>query len=366
MSISQLDVAIRAGAVTTILLLAWLMGRHWKRLGLPTGLFVPLAVCLAGFVIGNTPISTLRPAGMVGSMAHIVSGFTVVFLWWFCLSCFDRRFRLSGCVLGLGLAWAMIAALDRGIFGDAFASNGLSIILVAFGFFIVGHLVWRLMSERHGDLILQRHDARIIVTALLGGMLFIDLTADLVFGFLWRPVAFTLTQNALVLAFGIWLAEKLLRVRAGTLSFGVNLEKASARELVPLPRNGPEVELARRLKALMEQERIFLDPDLTFAMFVYRMKAPERSVRTLVNRQLGFDHFRTFLNHYRVLEACRLLEGATHADDKLIAIALDSGFTSLASFNRVFKTVKGCTPSQYRASVEFRAPNTAVFANGGF
>ena len=366
MSVSQLDVAIRAGAVVTILLLAWLMVNNRKHLGLPAALFVPLAVCLSGFLIGNTPVSSLRPAGLFGSIAHIASGLTVVYLWWFCLSCFDRRFSLNGSVLGIGLAWAIIAGFDRGMFGDSFASKGLSIALVAFGFLIVGHLVWRLMSERQSDLILPRHDARIIVAVLLGGMLFIDLTADLLFGFAWRPHEFALIQNVLVLAFGIWLAGKLLSVRVDILSFGMAPEEVLASEPPPRPGNPLDGELLRRLTALMKIERIFLDPDLTFATFVDRMGAPARTVRTLVNREMGFDHFRTFLNHHKVAEACRLLGGMTHTDDKLIAIALDSGFSSLASFNRVFKAVKACTPSQYRASVMPGMANKTYLAKGGF
>src|SRR3546814_15698486 len=55
-------------------------------------------------------------------------------------------------------------------------------------------------------------------------------------------------------------------------------------------------ELRQRLVTLIEVDRIHLDPDLTFAMFVQRMNAPERAVRKLVNHELGFDHFRSFLN----------------------------------------------------------------------
>lgn len=178
MNISQLDAAIRAGAVGIMLLLAWLLLAHRRQIGLPAALFTLLALCVAGFVIGNTPIPALRPAGIVGAVAHAASGFTVVFLWWFCLSCFDRRFSVRGGVLGVGLTWAAIAAADRGLLGAAVANRELSLLLVPLGFAVVGHLVGRLLTERHGDLIQQRHDARIMVAVLLGGMLFIDLTAE--------------------------------------------------------------------------------------------------------------------------------------------------------------------------------------------
>jgi AraC-like DNA-binding protein len=361
MNIGQLDAAIRAGAVGTILLLAWLLFRQRRQVGLPAALFSPLALCLAGFVIGNTPIAALTPAGIVGAIAHTASGFVVIFLWWFCLSCFDSRFELKGGVLGVGLAWAVIAALDRGLLGKAFADRGLSILLVPLGFAIVGHMVWRLLAERQGDLIDQRHDARIMVAVLLGGMLIIDLAADTLFGFAWRPLAFAMMQNAMVFAFGLWLAGRLLAIRTDVLTFGVGEERQLATEAPPPPPRH-DGGLHRRLSALMDTEKIFLDPELSFATFVDRMGAPERTVRTFINHELGYDHFRTFLNHYRVAEARRLL-GDQHRTDKLITVALDSGFASLASFNRAFRAIEGRSPSEYRRQGQ---PSGASLANAGF
>ena len=344
---SQFDVAIRAGAAATLLLLAWLLLRDRRRVGVPAMLFAPLAVCLASFVVGNTPLSSWRPAGGAGLIAHAASGFAVVFLWWFCLSCFDRGFRPRGGVLAVGLIWAAIAAVDRGLLGDAGADQGLSRLLVPLGFAIVGHLVWRLLSERAGDLIQGRHDARIMVAILLGGMLLIDLSADALFGFAWRPLAFAMTQNAMALGFGLWLAGRLLTVHPDALTFGPAEDAAATIAAPPPPDRAPDDDLHRRLSALMERERVYLDPELTFADFVLRMGAPERGVRALINRRLGYEHFRTFLNHYRVAEARRLLQGG---DDKLVAVALDSGFASLASFNRAFRSIEGCTPGAYRAA----------------
>src|SRR3546814_17756944 len=46
-------------------------------------------------------------------------------------------------------------------------------------------------------------------------------------------------------------------------------------------------ELRQRLVTLIEVDRIHLDPDLTFAMFVQRMNAPERAVRRSEERSGG-------------------------------------------------------------------------------
>lgn len=342
MDLGQLDAFLRVGATTTILLLAWLLFLRRREVGTPAWLFLPLAICLSGFVIGNTPDVSLRLAGSPGAIAHFVSGFTVVFLWWFCLSCFDRSFGPRGGVLAVGLLWAVLASADRGLLGPSLAGKGLSRLLVGLGFGIVFHLIWRLASGRPGDLIQRRHDARIVVAVLLGGQLLVDLSADVLFGFSWRPHWFAVMQNVAIFGFGLWLASRLLAVRTELLTFGDPLPEpaAVADEIV-------DDALRRRLSALID-DGIFLDPDLTFAAFVQHMSAPERNVRKLVNHQLGFDHFRAFLNHYRLAEARRRLADPRRSEEKIIAIALDSGFASLPSFNRVFRAAEGCSPGQYR------------------
>jgi AraC-like DNA-binding protein len=175
-----------------------------------------------------------------------------------------------------------------------------------------------------------RREARIWAAALLAAQLLLDLTADLVFGLDWRPRAFAVAQNAAILAFTVGMIWQLLRAGAERVSHG------------PIPA-GPigDAEagagLAERLRVLIEVERLHLDPGMTFDAFVRRMGAPERAVRQLINHRLGHDHFRTFLNAHRMAEARRLLADPRRSGDKLIAIALDSGFASLASFNRVFR-----------------------------
>ena len=349
MTIDQIDAAIRMGAVTTFLLLAWVVFLNRRPKNSPEHLFLPLAICLAGFVMGNTPIPLFRMDGALGAIASMASGFTVVFLWWFCLSCFDRSFVPRRAILLVGISWTVLAAVDRGMLGVAFSERGLAYILLALGFGIVAHLVWRLIGERQGDLVRHRHEARVVVSIMLGGMLFIDLAADALFGFEWRPLAFSMTQNALILAFGLWLSAKLLTTRTGMLTFSASEGGETPGPVHREARSAPDLEIHRRLRVLMEHECLFLDPELTFAIFVKRMGASERAVRRLINHELGYDHFRVFLNHYRVAEARRLL-ATRRTTDKLVTIAMDSGFASLASFNRAFRSIEGCTPSEYRAA----------------
>src|SRR3546814_13698595 len=103
------------------------------------------------------PDSSLRLSGVPWSIAHFASGCTAVFLWWFCLACFDRQFRPRGRVLVVGLCWIALAGADRTIAGPVPA---LSYTLVALGFGIVAHQIWGLYAEREGDLIQKSPEER--------------------------------------------------------------------------------------------------------------------------------------------------------------------------------------------------------------
>lgn len=54
-----------------------------------------------------------------------------------------------------------------------------------------------------------------------------------------------------------------------------------------------------------------------------------------------------YLMRYRILQSCRLLQDT---DKKIGEIANLSGFNNISYFNKVFLTIIGCTPKQYRAN----------------
>ncbi|ATC25976.1 AraC family transcriptional regulator [Caulobacter vibrioides] len=339
MDISQIDVIVRVAGATLLLLLAILLARD-PRTRRVAAYFAPMAICLVGFLAGNTPEPALRLSGPLGTVGALIAGYAAVFLWWFCLASFDPLFRPRGGVLLAGAAWLIIASADRGLFGPALESRGLSWALIALGLSMLTYLAWRLVRDRAGDLVDESRRARLLVVMLLGGQLAADFLVDLIMGLDWGPHGFTILQNAAFLAFAAWLALRLLPIPA----------PASPRVPAqsPSPAQGDEARLLERLRVLVEVEKIHLAPDLDFADVVRRMGAPERTVRRLINHRLGHDHFRAFLNACRVAEAKRLLADPTRAEDKLIAIALDSGFASLASFNRAFQAVEGRPPSAFR------------------
>lgn len=349
----ELDVLLRVVPATLLLTLALLLVRDARRERV-VWFFVPFALGLCGFLAGNTPDAALKLSGVPAVLAGLLSGNAAVLLWWFCLAVFDDDFQPNRLGFGVGGAWFVIVLLDRGILGYRFAEIGLSWVLVGMGAAMAGHVAYRLLCDLDGDLVEARRGARASIVAAFTAILLVDLGVDVALGFEWKPQWFTVAQNAAIFLVAAQLARGLLRGDAGVLAFRSASAQALAPASVPAPASrkttgAPDARLLCRLDELMVGERVYRDPALTFAVFAARMGAPEAEVRRLVNQRLGGRHFRSFLNAYRVAEARSALANRARANEKMVAIAFDAGFASLASFNRAFKLAEGQSPSEYRA-----------------
>ncbi len=64
--------------------------------------------------------------------------------------------------------------------------------------------------------------------------------------------------------------------------------------------------------------------------------------------QMGLSPF-SYLIRYRILKSCALI---TDSNEKIAAIASLVGFNNVSYFNRSFKSVIGCTPTEYRTNKE--------------
>ena len=107
----------------------------------------------------------------------------------------------------------------------------------------------------------------------------------------------------------------------------------------------------RKLEQLMEENKPWLDHELTLYKLAGIMQIPPYQLSQLIN-QYGGKNFFNFVNQYRVGEVQQRIRAGTHHKQTLLAIALDSGFNSKASFNRVFKKITGKTPRQYATEAD--------------
>jgi AraC-like DNA-binding protein len=99
------------------------------------------------------------------------------------------------------------------------------------------------------------------------------------------------------------------------------------------------------LLALMDAHRPWLEPELTLAELAQRLGTHASLLSKVINAGCG-QNFNDFVNSYRVAEARRLLADPRFAHYSLVGVALESGFNSKSTFNRVFKKLDGRAPGE--------------------
>ncbi len=104
--------------------------------------------------------------------------------------------------------------------------------------------------------------------------------------------------------------------------------------------------IANKLKSLMEEDRLYIQPDLNLQELAQHLKINTVQLSNTINQAFG-KNFNEYINTYRIEEFIRLY---TEDDDRrytMLSIALDSGFNSKATFNRAFKKIKGVSPKDF-------------------
>lgn len=94
----------------------------------------------------------------------------------------------------------------------------------------------------------------------------------------------------------------------------------------------------------LAQDDIYLEADLSLHKLAEEIEVKPHNLSQVIN-QYHKKHFHDFINTYRIEEAKKLLEETVL---KIEAVAYDSGFNSISTFNVAFKKETGITPSKYR------------------
>lgn len=99
------------------------------------------------------------------------------------------------------------------------------------------------------------------------------------------------------------------------------------------------------IMALLEGEHVYREMRLNRALFAQKVGISEHHLSHVVNR-----HFQKsvseLINSYRIDDAKRRLRAEPQT--AITTIAFETGFNSIASFNRVFKSKTGTSPSRWR------------------
>ena len=263
----------------------------------------------------------------------------VLSVWLFVQCSFDDEFRFNGFRVSVSLVWLAIILHDIWSF-KAGIDDPFGYASVILALTMMTHLIWTLLRGRDDDLRLRRRTARIWISVIMVSLLLMDLMIDVTMGFSWRPAGFVYVQNGLILLAVLVLTVAIVRIDVSALA-----PNPHPKEILNHQVSGH----AATLHQIMSTEQLYLRPELRLTDVVARLPLSEASTRSLIHDEFGQGHFRSFLNQYRINHAQELLRSPDHHASKLIAIAFDSGFASLASFQRAFKRETGLTASEWRA-----------------
>ena len=146
------------------------------------------------------------------------------------------------------------------------------------------------------------------------------------------------TMSALL---GIALGIDWLIVQAGSHPRYMELKSTRA------PVRGDE-RVAERIREHFESERPYLSPEYRLTDLAHELELSITVLsRTISAGGLG-RNFNDLVNRYRVQEVQRRLARPEYAEHTLLRIALDCGFNSKSSFNRIFRELTGESPGRFR------------------
>jgi AraC-like DNA-binding protein len=124
------------------------------------------------------------------------------------------------------------------------------------------------------------------------------------------------------------------------------IEKPAAADPVNQSTEDDYNSLFEELDTLITSNQWFLKPRLTLSDVSTLTGLQTRDISRSINLVTD-KSFNQYVNNYRVDYVCSVLMNDTKKP--LLDIAYDAGFSSKASFNKVFKEISGMTPTEYKS-----------------
>jgi AraC-like DNA-binding protein len=166
---------------------------------------------------------------------------------------------------------------------------------------------------------------------------FIPYVTNIPFGPHYYPIELGLVLFIYWIAFAGYYRTKLIYFRERPESHGLSVKEAK--------------NYLSQLQEAMETRKLYLDPELTLEKFSEQIAIPAKTISLVLNHHVQ-STFNTFVNQYRINEVKKKLSAGDTSHLTISGIALDSGFNSQATFQRVFKNMTGITPKQFLSTTK--------------
>ena len=252
----------------------------------------------------------------IHSIYHLITGSSNVFPWFHHFAELLESFAIVSIIIYLILALREVRQYQRSIFDQLSTVEGLqlrwikSIILVLLATFIL-IIIYLAVN----DLFIEKY---LILPTDLYHHLLLSIYASVIY---WLAINGFLQSQTIALA----------TVPRSFISIG---EESKPHLAVLLDS--------------MQKDKLYLEPHLSLKSLSTHTNIPEKEISAVLNHQLR-KNFYTFINEYRTIEVKKRLLDPEYDHLTILAIALDAGFNSKATFNRIFKAATGQSPKDFRS-----------------
>jgi len=356
---TTLELIVRASACTAALILAVALFRA-RHATLASRLFGPaLCVGVATYLAcsGSSPVCSvgwLRPVALLAVEVPF-------FFWGWTVSIMEDDFTFTPIGIAGGVLLLAIGVVGMSSTSPSFHAVTVTLHSVLGIGFVVAALVTVLRGWRQ-DLVEARRRLRAAILVSSGTYSIAIMSVELVLR--GRP-----PSAEILLLNAVLLAALLLGLACFVLDIGPSIRSAfgwtpppAATQVEPahvVARNR-EQEIIERLQELMTQDAAYRDATIAIAPLASRLGVTEKKLRELINGQLGFRNFSSYVNAFRLEEVRRRLLDPRQDEVPILTMALEAGFGSIVAFNRAFKDRHGLTPSAYRAGRDAQLASRTV------
>lgn len=199
----------------------------------------------------------------------------------------------------------------------------------------------KVLKDKNVDLMESRREFRVVFSWVTGLYSISVVLMEVITKDAGYSVQLDLINSSFIFVLVFFISFRIFQFRDNIFPDGEIQKEEEAEE--PLDEG-----LLKKLDSLLKDQKVFLQENLTILALAKQLNVPEKKVRRLINKGLGYRNFNEFLNHFRIQEAKFILSDPGKNDLQVLRIAMDLGYGSLAPFNRAFKETVGMTPSDFR------------------
>lgn len=213
-------------------------------------------------------------------------------------------------------------------------------VVSAFIFMLLTVVFSRRSVELEGDLKMRRNKYWLVICLIIYNIVLISIDIGFAAEFV-NSQRYDFAKAMVNIAFIYMIMTSIFRVFCDHF------------EVTPLnitmsknPLTDYETSVGVRIKKILEEEKTYRELGFNRASFAKKLGVREHVLSRIINMYFN-KSFSELANEYRVAEAKELLSGTEQA---VTAIAYDVGFSSITSFNRVFKELTELSASDYRTN----------------